>query len=130
VILPLQIYQILLRLLVQVSHNLEPGDFLTFANAGSFTAGQTDYVASDFDDVLFEVQSMHQQLQLSQLLWPNETGTGATNNGTLDTRPYYKIGPLLQAYGYGWGTGTWFIYLGYTKKYFKRYIRSSILVIR
>jgi len=39
------------------SHNLEIGDILTFENAGSFTAGQTDYVAADFDDVLFEVQS-------------------------------------------------------------------------
>jgi hypothetical protein len=34
-----------------------------------------------------------------------ETGTGATNDGTLDSKPYYKVGPLLQAFGYGWGTG-------------------------
>jgi len=38
------------------AHGLEPGDILTFENAGSFTGGQTDYTATDFDDVLFEVQ--------------------------------------------------------------------------
>ena len=88
-------------------HNLEIGDILTFANAGSFTAGQTDYTASDFDDVLFEVKSIPTNLTFTITMASAETGTGATNNGTLDTRPYYKIGPLLQAYGYGWGTGTW-----------------------
>ena len=34
-----------------------------------------------------------------------ETGTGATNDGTLNSKPYYKIGPLQQAFGYGFGTG-------------------------
>ena len=89
------------------AHNLEVGDILTFANAGSFTGGQTDYTASDFDDVLFEVKSIPTNLTFTITMASPETGTGATNNGTLDTRPYYKIGPLLQAYGYGWGTGTW-----------------------
>ena len=89
------------------AHNLEVGDILTFANAGSFTAGQTDYTASDFDDVLYEVQSIPTTLTFTITMASAETGTGATNNGTLDTRPYYKIGPLLQAYGYGWGAGTW-----------------------
>ena len=36
-----------------------------------------------------------------------ETGSGTTNNGTLDSKPYYKVGPLLQAFGFGWGTSTW-----------------------
>ena len=88
-------------------HNLEIGDILTFANAGSFTAGQTDYTASDFNNVLFEVKSIPTNLTFTITMASAETGTGATNNGTLDTRPYYKIGSLLQAYGYGWGTGTW-----------------------
>ena len=80
------------------AHNLEVGDILTFANAGSFTGGQTDYVAADFDDVLYEVQSIPTTLTFTITMASPETGTGATNNGTLDTRPYYKIGPLLQAY--------------------------------
>jgi hypothetical protein len=87
------------------AHNLEPGDLLTFENAGSFTGGQTDYVAADFDDVLFEVQLAPTTTTFTILMPTAETGTGATNDGTLDSKPYYKVGPLLQAYGYGWGTG-------------------------
>jgi len=89
------------------SHNLVPGDLLTFENAGSFTGGQTSYVASDFDDVLFEVQLAPSSTTFTILMPNAETGSGATNDGTLDTKPYYKIGPLQQLLGFGWGTGLW-----------------------
>ena len=36
-----------------------------------------------------------------------ETGTGATNNGTLDPLPYILIGNLITTPAYGWGAGTW-----------------------
>ena len=88
-------------------HNLEPGDILTFENAGSFTSPDTDYVAADFDDVLFQVQLAPTTTTFTILMSSAETGTGATNDGTLDSLPYYKIGPLLQAFGYGWGTALW-----------------------
>jgi len=87
------------------THDLVPGDLLTFENAGSFTAGQTNYVAADFDDVLFEVQLAPTNTTFTILMPSAETGTGATNNGTLDSKPYYKVGPVLQSFGYGWGTG-------------------------
>jgi hypothetical protein len=89
------------------AHNLQPGDILTFENAGSFNAGQTGYVASDFDDVLFEVQLAPTTTTFTILMPSAETGSGTTNNGTLDTKPYYQIGPLQQAFGYGWGTALW-----------------------
>ena len=89
------------------SHGLDTGDILTFENAGSFTGGQTDYVAADFDDVLFEVQDILTVTTFTIKMPSVETGTGATNDGTLDLLPYYRIGPLLQSYGYGFGTGTW-----------------------
>src|SRR6056300_1564728 len=89
------------------SHNLQIGDILTFENAGSFTGGQTDYTATDFDDVLFEVQLAPTTTTFTITMPTAETGTGATNDGTLDTKPYYKVGPLLQTYGYGWGTALW-----------------------
>jgi len=86
-------------------HGLEPGDLLTFENAGSFTGGQTSYIAADFDNILFEVQLAATSTTFTILMPTAETGTGATNDGTLDSKPYYKIGPLLQAFGYGFGTG-------------------------
>src|SRR6056300_1887847 len=89
------------------SHNLQIGDILTFENAGSFTGGQTDYTATDFDDVLFEVQLAPTTTTFTITMPTAETGTGATNDGTLDSKPYYKVGPLLQAYGFGWGTALW-----------------------
>jgi len=89
------------------AHGLEPGDILTFENAGSFTAGQTDYTATDFDDVLFEVQLAPSLTTFTITMPTAETGTGATNDGTLDSKPYYKVGPLQQAYGFGWGTALW-----------------------
>ena len=39
-------------------HNLLEGDFITFENAGSFTSPDTDYVAADFDDVVFEIKTV------------------------------------------------------------------------
>src|SRR5210317_837521 len=89
------------------NHNLQIGDITTFENAGSFTGGQTDYTATDFDDVLFEVQLAPTTTTFTITMPTAETGTGATNDGTLDSKPYYKVGPLLQAFGFGWGTALW-----------------------
>jgi hypothetical protein len=88
-------------------HNLIPGDIITFANAGSFTPPDTDYTATDFDDVLFEVKTVPSATTFTIQMPTDETGTGATNDGTLDVHPYEPVGPLSQTYGYGWGTRTW-----------------------
>ena len=87
-------------------HNINLGDILTFENAGSFTAGQTNYTASDFDDVLFEVQSVPSSTTFTIVMASAETGTGATNDGTLDPLPYIEIGGLTQTGGFGWRAGT------------------------
>jgi hypothetical protein len=89
------------------SHNLLAGDITTFANAGSFTSPDTDYTATDFDDVLFEVKTVPSATTFTIQMPTAETGTGATADGTLDVHPYEPIGPLNQTYGYGWGTSTW-----------------------
>jgi len=89
------------------SHNLEIGDILTFENAGSFTGGQTDYTATDFDDVLFEVKTIPTATTFTIEMPTAETGTGATNDGTLDPLPYIDIGGLNQTLGFGWGAGRW-----------------------
>ena len=88
-------------------HNLLAGDIITFANAGSFTSPDTDYTATDFDDVLFEVKTVPSATTFTIQMPTAETGTGATNDGTLDVHPYEPVGPLNQTYGYGWGTSTW-----------------------
>jgi hypothetical protein len=89
------------------AHSLEIGDIVTFENAGSFTGGQTDYTATDFDDVLFEVKSIPTATTFTIQMPTAETGTGATNDGTLDPLPYIDIGGLNQTLGFGWGAGRW-----------------------
>tara|TARA_R100001129_G_scaffold186577_1_gene178999 strand:- start:690 stop:2867 length:2178 start_codon:yes stop_codon:yes gene_type:complete len=89
------------------AHNLEVGEITTFANAGSFNAGQTGFTATSFDDQLFEVQSVPTTKTFTITMPSAETGSGTTNNGTLDVRPYEPVGPLNQTYGYGWGTYLW-----------------------
>jgi hypothetical protein len=89
------------------THNLNPGDLITFENAGSFTSPDTDYTATDFDDVVFEIQTTPSLTTFTIEMSSAETGTGVTNDGTLDPLPYIEIGPLVQTFGYGWGAGTW-----------------------
>tara|TARA_R100000149_G_scaffold62534_4_gene32660 strand:+ start:7976 stop:10153 length:2178 start_codon:yes stop_codon:yes gene_type:complete len=89
------------------AHNLDVGEIITFANAGSFNAAQTGYTSADFDDKLFEVQTAPTTTTFTITMPSAETGSGTTNNGTLDVRPYEPIGPLNQTYGYGWGTFVW-----------------------
>tara|TARA_R100000664_G_scaffold14626_3_gene23035 strand:+ start:1032 stop:2945 length:1914 start_codon:yes stop_codon:yes gene_type:complete len=89
------------------SHNLNSGDIVTFVNAGSFNAAQTGYVAADFDDILFEVKSTPTVTTFTIQMAANESGSGTTNNGTLDLKAYFQIGPLQQTFGFGWGAGTW-----------------------
>ena len=86
-------------------HNLAIGDLVTFENAGSFSG--TSYTAADFDDVVFEVQTIPTTSTFT-IKMPSAEATGSvSNNGTLDLLPYVVIGPNLETYGYGWGVSTW-----------------------
>ena len=89
------------------AHNLLVGDIVTFANAGSFTTANTNYVPSDFDDKLFEVQSVPSISTFTITMPATEIKSGVTNDGTLDVRPYVTVGPIVQTAGYGWGTYLW-----------------------
>ena len=86
------------------AHNLEVGDIVTFANAGSFTTANTVYTDADFDDKLFEIQSVPTITTFTITMPSAETKSGVSGDGTLDVRPYVTVGPLIQTSGYGWGT--------------------------
>jgi hypothetical protein len=88
-------------------HGLIIGDFITFENAGSFTLPDTDYVAADFDEVVFEIKTVPSSTTFTITMPTVEGGTGATNDGTLDLLPYVFIGPAFETFAYGWGTLTW-----------------------
>ena len=80
---------------------------ITFENAGSFNAGQTSYTAANFDDVIYEVQTIPNTTTFTITMASAETGSGTTNNGTLDPLPYIQIGNLITTAGLGWGAGAW-----------------------
>ena len=89
------------------AHSVEVGDIVTFENAGSFTGGQTNYTSGDFNDVLFEVKTVPSATTFTIQMPSAETGTGATNDGTLDPLPYIRIGDIFQSPAFGWGVGQW-----------------------
>lgn len=86
------------------AHNLAVGDLITFANAGSFTSANTSFTDTDFDDKIFEVQSIPTITTFTIVMPSVESKSGVTNDGTLDVRPYVVVGPRSQSAGYGWGT--------------------------
>jgi hypothetical protein len=57
--------------------------------------------------MLFEVQTVPSSTTFTIEMPSAETGTGATNDGTLDPLPYIEIGGLTQTGGFGWGASTW-----------------------
>jgi hypothetical protein len=87
------------------THNLLVGDFITFENfiqpAGS------DYIPADFDDIIFEIQTVPSTTTFTITLPTAETGAGATAGTGVDLLPYVVIGPAIETYGYGWGVLTW-----------------------
>jgi hypothetical protein len=87
------------------THNLLVGDFITFENfiqpAGS------DYIPADFDDIVFEIQTVPSTTTFTITLPTAETGAGATAGTGVDLLPYVVIGPAIETYGYGWGVLTW-----------------------
>ena len=89
------------------AHNLAAEDLITFENAGSFNAGQTSYTAANFDDIIYEVQSVPTTTTFTITMGSAETGSGTTNNGTLDPLPYIQIGNLITTSALGWGAGAW-----------------------
>ena len=66
----------------------------------------TRYNTTDFTSLTFEVLSTATNSFTIQMA-TTETGTGMSAAGGATINPYEDIGPTIQTYGYGWGTGTW-----------------------
>jgi hypothetical protein len=66
----------------------------------------TRYNTTDFTSLTFEVLSTATN-SFTIKMATTETGTGMSAAGGASINPYEEIGPTIQTYGYGWGTGTW-----------------------
>lgn len=68
----------------------------------------TRYNTTDFTSLTFEVQTTNLATNSFEIIMQiSETGTGMTGAGSASINPYEEIGPVIQTYGYGWGTDTW-----------------------
>ena len=68
----------------------------------------TRYNTTDFTSLTFEVQSTNLATNSFEIVMQiSETGTGMSAAGSASINPYEEIGPVIQTYGYGWGTDTW-----------------------
>ncbi len=86
------------------SHNLEPGD-IVLLDSVTLPSG-TGFSASDFEDKLFQVTTVPTPTTFTITQSSNAGGTVSTG-GSIAVKPYEKIGPSEQNYGYGFGISQW-----------------------
>ena len=87
------------------SHGFNAGDIVLLDNFTAIT--NSNYSASDFDDIRFMVTSIPTADTITITMPSNETGSGATTSGGIRVKHYYPVGPAVQAKGFGWSLGTW-----------------------
>jgi hypothetical protein len=86
------------------NHALAAGDIVLFDSVT--LPGGTGYSASDFEDKLFQVTSTPTSTTFTVTQSSNASGTVSTG-GSIAVKPYEKVGPAAQSYGYGWGVSEW-----------------------
>jgi len=91
----------------KTSHALDVGEYITFTSVTLPGGGATGFTVANFQDFTFEVLSAPNANTFTIQMKSNETGTGMSSAGSASINPYEEIGPTIQTYGYGWGTGTW-----------------------
>ena len=90
-------------LTTSTAHEAEAGDIILCSSATSVPGG---YSTADFDDILFEVTDVPTATTM-EITMASNAGSSAGPSGTVTIDFYYVIGPIIQTYGYGWGTNTW-----------------------
>ena len=80
------------------AHNLEEGDIVLFDSV-TLPSG-TGLNASDFEDKLFQIITT----PTANTFTVTFTSSGSSaSGGSVDIKPYERIGPAAQTYGYGFG---------------------------
>ena len=89
----------------KVSHTLDVGEYITFTSVT--IPGTSSFVDTDFTSFTFEVLTIPDANSFTIQMKTTETGTPMSSTGSASINPYEEIGPTIQTYGYGWGTGSW-----------------------
>ena len=88
------------------THGLDVGEYITLSSVSLPGGGATGFTVANFEDFIFEILTVATNSFTIQMK-SNESGTGMSSAGSASINPYEEIGPTIQTYGYGWGTGTW-----------------------
>jgi hypothetical protein len=88
------------------THGLDVGEYITLSSVSLPGGGATGFTVANFEDFVFEILTVATNSFTIQMK-SNESGTGMSTAGSASINPYEEIGPTIQTYGYGWGTGTW-----------------------
>ena len=89
----------------KASHALDVGEYITFTSVT--IPGTSSFVATDFTEYTFEILTVPDVNSFTIQMQTTETGTPMSSTGSASINPYVEVGPTIQTYGYGWGTGTW-----------------------
>ena len=92
-------------LTTSTAHGAEAGDIILLDGVSGVTALGIGFTDADFEDILFEVTDAPTATTIEITM--GSAATGSASGGTTTIDFYYVIGPLIQTYGYGWGTNTW-----------------------
>ena len=87
------------------THNIQAGDIILLDNFS--TATNSDFAAANFDDIRFMVTTVPTSSTITITMPSNETGSGASESGVIRVKHYYRVGPDVQAQGFGWSLGSW-----------------------
>ena len=87
------------------AHSINKGDIILCDTWSTITG--SDFGASDFNDVIFQVATVPTSTTITIEMGSNESGSGATTSGGIRVKHYYSIGPALEESSAGWGLGLW-----------------------
>ena len=87
------------------AHSFVAGDIILFSDFSAAT--NSNYSASDFDDIKYMVTSVPAGDQITITMDNNETGSGAATSGSVKYYQYYHVGPPEQLGAFGWGISLW-----------------------
>jgi len=87
------------------THNIQAGDIVLLDNFS--TATNSDFAAANFDDIRFMVTTVPTSSTITITMPSAESGSGASESGGIRVRHYFRVGPDVQAQGFGWSLGSW-----------------------
>ncbi len=96
----------------KTGHGLTVGEYIVFSSVSLPGGGVTTFSTANFTTNTFEILTVPNTNSFTISMPVTESGTGMSAQGSSTVTPYANIGPAVETYGYGWGTGVWGSFAG------------------